>query len=172
MKQAQVGVSLLLLVLCGLVSQAQQIVATNTNLVVPPVIQFSNVATDAGGNPLTGTTEITFSLYNNSQGGESLWSETQNIPLDNSGYYSVYVGITKPNGVPMSLFTRGEAHWLGVQIAGQTEQARVFLVSVPYAMKAGDAATVGGLPPSAFVLAAPAAAWRSTCRRRRSARPG
>jgi trimeric autotransporter adhesin len=37
----------------------------------------------------------------------------------------------------------------------QAEQPRVFLVSVPYAMKAGDAATVGGLPPSAFVLAAP-----------------
>jgi len=30
------------------------------------------------------------------------------------------------------------------------------LFSVPYALKAGDAATVGGLPPSAFVLAAPA----------------
>ncbi len=29
------------------------------------------------------------------------------------------------------------------------------LFSVPYALKAGDAATVGGLPPSAFVLAAP-----------------
>jgi len=30
------------------------------------------------------------------------------------------------------------------------------LFSGPYALKAGDAATVGGLPPSAFVLAAPA----------------
>jgi hypothetical protein len=26
---------------------------------------------------------------------------------------------------------------------------------VPYALKAGDATTIGGLPPSAFVLAAP-----------------
>jgi hypothetical protein len=31
----------------------------------------------------------------------------------------------------------------------------VLLVSAPYALKAGDAETVGGLPPSAFVLAAP-----------------
>ena len=29
----------------------------------------------------------------------------------------------------------------------------MLLVSVPYAMKAGDAETIGGLPPSAFVLA-------------------
>jgi trimeric autotransporter adhesin len=122
---------------------------------VPPVIQFSNVASDAGGNPLTGATAITFSLYNNSQGGEALWSETQNVTLGSSGQYSVYLGITKANGLPSTLFTSGQAHWLGVQIAGQAEQPRVFLVSVPYAMKAGDAATVGGLPPSAFVLAAP-----------------
>ena len=33
----------------------------------------------------------------------------------------------------------------------------MLLLSVPYALKAGDAQTVGGLPPSAFVLAAPPA---------------
>jgi hypothetical protein len=43
----------------------------------------------------------------------------------------------------------------GVRIAEQEEQPRVLLLSVPYAPKAGDAATLGGLPPSAFVLAAP-----------------
>src|SRR5207245_7367940 len=35
------------------------------------------------------------------------------------------------------------------------EQPRVLLLSVPYALKAADAETIGGLPPSAFVLAAP-----------------
>jgi hypothetical protein len=42
-----------------------------------------------------------------------------------------------------------------VQPQGQAEQARVMLVSVPYALKAVEADTIGGLPPSAFVLAAP-----------------
>jgi hypothetical protein len=36
---------------------------------------------------------------------------------------------------------------------GLEEQPRVLLVSVPYAMKAGDAETLGGKPLSAFVLA-------------------
>src|SRR6185312_15395766 len=36
---------------------------------------------------------------------------------------------------------------------GQAEQTRVLLVSVPYAMKAGDANTLGGLPASAYALA-------------------
>jgi hypothetical protein len=139
---------------------ALPLVAQNSNNVsvsVPPVIQFSGVATDQAGSPLTGTMSITFSLYNNSVGGAALWSETQNVTLDPTGHYSVYLGLTQANGVPASLFTSGEAHWLGVKIGTQAEQQpRIFLVSVPYAMKAGDAATVGGLPPSAFVMAAPA----------------
>jgi trimeric autotransporter adhesin len=123
--------------------------------VPPPLIQFSNVATDEGGTTLSGVVSITFSLYSNQQGGEPLWTETQNnIQLDPTGHYSVELGITKPNGVPTALFTTGEARWLGVKIAGQAEQARVLLLSVPYALKAGDAATIGGLPPSAFVMAA------------------
>jgi hypothetical protein len=86
---------------------------------------------------------------------EPLWTETQNnIPLDATGHYSVQLGITKPSGVPTTLFTTGEARWLGVQVAEQGEQPRVLLLSVPYALKAGNAATIGGLPPSAFVLAA------------------
>ena len=124
--------------------------------VPPPLIQFSNVATDEGGNSMSGVVDITFSLYNSQQGGEPLWTETQNnIQLDPTGHYSVQLGITQPNGVPTTLFTTGEARWLGVQIAEQPEQPRVLLLSEPYALKAGDAATIGGLPPSAFVLAAP-----------------
>jgi hypothetical protein len=123
---------------------------------VPPLIQFSNVATDEGGNSLSGVVGITFSLYAGEQGGAPLWAETQNnVQLDATGHYSVQLGITKPAGVPTTLFTSGEARWLGVQIAQQPELPRVLLLSVPYALKAGDAATIGGLPPSAFVLAAP-----------------
>ncbi len=124
--------------------------------VPPPLIQFSNVATDEGGNTLSGMVSITFSLYSSQLGGEPLWTETQNnVQLDPTGHYSVQLGITQPNGVPTALFTSGEARWLGVRIAEQAEQPRVLLLSVPYALKAGDAATIGGLPPSAFVLAAP-----------------
>ena len=123
---------------------------------VPPLIQFSSVATDEGGDTMSGAVSITFSLYSSQQGGEALWAETQkSVQLDSSGHYSVQLGITKTNGVPLTLFTTGEARWMGIRIAEQTEQPRVLLLSVPYAMKAGDAATIGGLPPSAFVLAAP-----------------
>jgi len=123
---------------------------------VPPLIQFSSVATDEGGSTLSGVVNLTFTLYAAQQGGEPLWTETQNnVQLDPTGHYSVQLGITKRNGVPTTLFTTGEARWLGVRIAEQAEQPRVLLLSVPYALKAGDAATIGGLPPSAFVLVVP-----------------
>jgi hypothetical protein len=139
-----------------IVSLAAQ-TASNTPAPVPPLIQFSHIATDEGGNSLSGMVSITFSLYSSQQGSEPLWIETQsNVQLNATGHYSVQLGVTKPNGVPTTLFTTGEARWLGVRIAEQAEQPRILLLSVPYALKAGDAATIGGLPPSAFVLAAPA----------------
>jgi hypothetical protein len=157
MKQVRVGMlSLLTVLLCSLLSPAQQSVTTARHTTVPPLIPFSGVASDEGGSSLSGTVSVTFSLYNSQQGGGPLWTETQNnIQLDVTGHYSVQLGITMPNGVPTTLFTTGEARWLGVRIAEQVEQPRVLLLSVPYALKAGDAATIGGLPPSAFVLAAP-----------------
>jgi hypothetical protein len=142
---------------------AQTASTASASAQVPPLILFSNVATDEGGNSMSGAVSITFSLYTAQQGGEPLWTETQrNVQLDPTGHYSVQLGVTQPNGVPTTLFTTGEARWLGVRIAEQVEQSRVLLLSVPYALKAGDAATIAGLPPSAFVLAAPAASSAST----------
>ena len=70
---------------------------------------------------------------------------------------AVLVGATRPEGLPLDLFSTDEARWLGVQanLPGEEEQPRVLLVSVPYALKAADAETLGGKPASACVLADP-----------------
>ena len=71
----------------------------STSSQVPPLIPFASIATDQGGSSLSGVVNITFSLYAAQQGGEPLWTETQNnIQLDATGHYSVQLGITKPNG--------------------------------------------------------------------------
>jgi hypothetical protein len=53
------------------------------------------------------------------------------------------------------LFAVGAPRWLGVQFqrAGETEQPRVLLASVPYALKSVDADTLGGIPASGYLLA-------------------
>jgi len=127
--------------------------ATTTGTVVPRLVNFAGKLTDNNGKPLSGVVGVTFLLYRDPQGGAPLWIETQNVQPDKSGYYSVMLGSTAPQGLPDDLFVSGEARWLGVQVTGQEEQPRVLLVAVPYALKAHDAETIGGLPPSAFLLA-------------------
>jgi len=147
-------IQLSVLLVCILSVQAQQSPqASNQTSAIPHLVKFSGSVKDASGKALTGVVGITFALYKEDQGGSPLWIETQNAKLDSSGRYSVMLGATKPDGLPADLFISGEARWLGAQPEGQQEQARVLLLSVPYALKAGDAATLGGLPPSAFLLA-------------------
>jgi len=119
---------------------------------VPRLIRFSAVAQDETRNPMAGVVSVTFSLYKDQQGANPLWQETQNVQTNAAGHYTVLLGSASADGMPLELFTSGEAHWLGVQIQGQPEQARVLLVSVPYALKAYEAETLSGRSVSDFVL--------------------
>ena len=136
--------------------------ASATGVILPKLVRFNGRAADASGKPLSGLVGITFSLYEQQTGGPALWLETQNVQLDVNGHYSVLLGASNPNGLPNDVFSSGQARWVGVQVSGQAEQPRVMLLAVPYAMKAGDAATLGGLPPSAFMLAGPVATGASS----------
>ncbi len=134
--------------------EVQQSPSASFGAIVPPLVNFSGVLTDVNGKPLTATVGVTFLLYKDAEGGAPLWLETQNVSPDKNGHYTAMLGSTSSHGLPPEIFAAGEAHWLAVQISGQAEQPRVLLVSAPYALKAGDAETLGGLPASAFMLAA------------------
>jgi hypothetical protein len=118
----------------------------------PRSVTFWGVATNPDGRPRTGVAGVTFSLYKQETGGAPLWMETQNVNLDSAGGYTAQIGAAHPEGLPIDLFASGQARWLEIQVDGQTSR-RVLLVSVPYALKAVDAETLGGLPASAFALA-------------------
>jgi hypothetical protein len=120
---------------------------------VPRLIRFSGLAKDESGKPMTGTVGVTFSLYKDAQGGAPLWLETQNVQADATGHYTALLGSSSAEGVPLAIFASAEAQYVATSISGQREQARVLLMSVPYALKAADAQTLGGLPASAFMPA-------------------
>ena len=144
-------------------SAAQQASASQSgdgqaaSAIVPRLVRFSGIVKDDAGNPRTGITGITFALYKDQSGGTALWLETQNVTLDAQGRYTVLLGSNSAEGVTPELFSANQAQWLGVQPEGLPEQ-RILLASVPYALKAADAETLGGMPASSFVLAAPVAA--------------
>src|SRR5215831_143191 len=91
---------------------------------VPHLINFSGSVKDASGTPVSGTVDLTFSLYGLPDGGSPLWVESQKVQLDEEGHYTVVLGTTTPSGLPLDLFVSGKSLWLGVQpeLPGQGEQ--------------------------------------------------
>lgn len=119
----------------------------------PRLVRYGGVLRDPFGAPRTGTALLTLSLYDDADSSVPLFVETQLVTLDADGRYSVLLGATRPEGLPLDIFSSGEARWLGVQVDGAAEGTRIALLAVPYALKAADADTVGGKPASAFLLA-------------------
>jgi hypothetical protein len=135
---------------------AQALTQQISGVAVPRLVKFGSVVMDERQQPRTGVVGITFAIYKEQHGGAPVWVETQNVQLDGVGHFDVLLGATKSEGLPAELFATGEPRWLGlqVQLPGEVEQPRVLLVSVPYAMKAADAESLGGKPASAYALAA------------------
>lgn len=148
--------SVLALTLTGSAQEAASepsTIAATDSTAVPALVPYSGIAVDAQGKPLGEAVSITFQIFKDEQGGEPLYAETQTLNLDRLGRYKTQLGATYPGGISLEPFQSGEARWLEVQIAGQTPKPRTLLTSVPYALKASDATTLGGLPVSAFALA-------------------
>ena len=121
---------------------------------------MSGVFHPADGLPVGTVESATLSIYKDEHGGQPLWQETQNVIIDGNGQYAAILGITQKEGVPMDLFSSTEPRWLAVHFnrPGEVEQPRVQLLSVPDALKALDAETLGGRPASAYLLDQNAAA--------------
>jgi hypothetical protein len=119
------------------------------------MIRFGGRTVDSVGEPLTGVVGASFAIYAEQSGGVPLWQETQNVATDANGRFSTLLGAASPTGIPVELFSSGESLWLGVlaHSPGVSEQQRVLLVSVPYALRALDSDTLGGKPASAYMLA-------------------
>jgi hypothetical protein len=147
LRRITVTLSLLLCALPGLALAADDVTS------VPPLIRFSGTLHNSSGEPLSGTLGVTFLIYKDEQGGAPLWIETQNVVADTNGHYSIILGSQHAHGIPSEIFVAGEARWLGVTPENLPELPRVLLATVPYAMKAADAETLGGRPASAYLLA-------------------
>jgi len=120
---------------------------------VPRVIRVDGVFVPAAGVVASAMETVTLTLHDAETGGTVLWDETQVVAVDAQGRYAVYLGATRPEGLPAAALTGEPARWLEIRFARGADQPRVLLTSVPYALRASDAETLGGLPPSAFLRA-------------------
>src|SRR5262245_34396846 len=123
---------------------------------VPRVIRVNGVMPLATGSPAP-VEIVTFAIYADETGGQPVWQETQNVVVSSDGQYTALLGSTMSDGLPLDVFTSQDRRWLEVHVerSGEPNSPRIMLASVPYALRASDADTLGGKPASAYLLAEP-----------------
>jgi hypothetical protein len=143
----------LLFVLVATVLHAQETASSAAAKSVPKVMRVTGVFVPANGQPAGPVETVTVAIYAEETGGTPLWQETQSVAVDERGRYSLLLGAAHADGIPAAVFRSG-ARWMGTlfERAGEAE-ARVALTSVPYALHASDADTLGGRPASDYALA-------------------
>ena len=101
---------------------------------VPLTINHQGYLTSDAGAPVTGTSSMTFAIYNVVVAGAALWTETQSVVVTN-GVFNVYLG--DATALPDSIFD-GQELYLGVKVGTDSEMTpRIRLTTVPYAFASG-----------------------------------
>jgi hypothetical protein len=100
--------------------------------------------TDEFGDPLTGSYNLTFYIYDDTTGGDLEWSETQNGVQVQNGLFNVVLGKQTALNIAFD-----ESYWLAVKVGIET-MPRVRITSVGYAYRAeiADSATVAVSAPT------------------------
>lgn len=121
---------------------------------VPQVFNFSGRLGTATGD-YSGAAAVRIGLYDHPDSVEPanlLWSEEQDTYVD-QGRFHVLLGADPGNPLPDEVFGAAELY-VGVKVGADVEMTpRLRVTSVPFAMRAGDAATVGGQGPESFAAA-------------------
>ncbi|MCB0046861.1 MAG: hypothetical protein KDD92_15660 [Caldilineaceae bacterium] len=106
---------------------------------IPELMSYQGYATDAGGNALDGSYDMTFKIYDSSSGGTKYWEESHSGVSVNGGYFAVMLG---SNGAPLSYSAfEGESRYVEVTIGADSPLSRQRIGAVPYALQAYKART-------------------------------
>lgn len=99
---------------------------------IPYRMNYQGYLTDNLGNPINGTVSMGISIWTASSGGTQLWSETQNVTVQN-GLFNVILGVV--SSIPYSIFEPGQSRWLQLVANGQTLSPRSEITSVGFAYR-------------------------------------
>lgn len=107
---------------------------------VPPRISYQGQLRRPDGLLVTnGNYTMTFSLFQQSTGGSTVWSETNSVAVGN-GLFNTSLGSVIP--LPDAAFQG--ASWLEVQVNGWTLSPRAQIESTGYALRSKTAETIDG----------------------------
>jgi len=107
---------------------------------VPGQISYQGTLTDDSDVALDTTVAMIFTIYYDSTGAASIWTETQPAVEVTSGIFNVLLGSVNP--LSEGLFGGSPSRWLGVQVGGDPELVpRQRIVTVAHAFHAAVAET-------------------------------
>jgi hypothetical protein len=117
-------------------------IALTLQAAIPPFINYQGRLTDSLGIPIAdGVYDMIFTIYDNFEGGSSLWSSgTMPVSVEN-GLFNVQLGI-----LGTSIFTSGSERFLGIQVGSEPEMTpRTQILMAPYAVYAAEAGQAGSV---------------------------
>lgn len=102
----------------------------------PEQVSYQGRLTNASDEPVTGSYDLTFSIYDVASGGTPLWSELHTAVTVNGGLFTVELGSDSP--FSDTLFD-GSQRYLAITVADDAEMApRQPIMSVPYSERVGS----------------------------------
>jgi hypothetical protein len=108
---------------------------------VPREITYQGVLLGTDEMPVSeGNYRLTFTLYD--EPGNPLWTEVHDPVFIGGGLFHVILGSNNPLNLPFN-----EPYFLGIKVGNDPElQPRMFLASVPYALRAEETNSIAGFP--------------------------
>ncbi len=102
---------------------------------IPRKIHYQGRITKTNNGPIApGTYRFTFRIYDSETGGTPLWTETQTVEIDPTGYFSLNLGEVTPLDLD---FTK--PYWLSVEVNDDGEMSpRLPLLSVGYSINSDE----------------------------------
>ncbi|MEP7052464.1 MAG: hypothetical protein ABJB12_19005 [Pseudomonadota bacterium] len=135
--------------IAGAALSAASLVSGSAFALAPPpavpatLTQQGRILDPKTGEAVVGKVKIAFNVYATATGGDALWTEEQNITLDD-GYFSAQLG--SASAIPAGVFD-GSVRYLGVTVGADDEMTpREAITSVPYSLLAGSAAVATSVP--------------------------
>lgn len=111
---------------------------------VPGSFNYQGVLRDGLGNAMPAApTRVHFKLYDVPAAGSALWSQDATVLLDSNGLFNVT--LADEDGDLAGVIASNANLYLGLTVEGGTEiSPRQQLLSVPFALKAGDVSQASG----------------------------
>jgi hypothetical protein len=126
----------------------QSPIATPDSFANPIVIRYDGVLK---AQPSSTTVPVIFSVYSSHDSTSPLWQETQTVQPGQDGRYTAFLGASGSGGLPSLVFTESQPRWLGVRVAGESNEQRTLVVTTSNGSKALTGSVATGNPPSTLI---------------------